>query len=70
VSKIPVIVLTVRDPLFNEQKALLAGATAYLQKPADNDKRLAVIRATCPMLSRERPRSLRNTSGNRRRGVN
>jgi DNA-binding response OmpR family regulator len=29
VSTIPVIVLTVRDPQFNAEKALLAGATAF-----------------------------------------
>ncbi len=52
VSNIPVIVLTGRDPQLNEQKAFLAGARAYLQKPADNDELLAVIRATCPLLDR------------------
>jgi DNA-binding response OmpR family regulator len=52
VSTIPVIVFTVRDPQFNEEKALVAGAMAYLQKPAENNKLLAVIRATCPVLDR------------------
>ena len=52
VSDIPVIVLTVHDPHINKPKALLAGATAYLQKPANNAELLAVIRATCPMVSR------------------
>jgi two-component system KDP operon response regulator KdpE len=47
-SNIPVIVLTARDPQVNEGKTLLAGATAYFQKPADNDELLAVIRATLP----------------------
>jgi two-component system KDP operon response regulator KdpE len=47
-STIPVIVLTGRDPQLNEQRALLAGAKAYFQKPADNDELLAVIRATLP----------------------
>ena len=47
-SNIPVIVLTARDPQFNEQKTLLAGATAYLQKPADNDELMALIRAALP----------------------
>jgi DNA-binding response OmpR family regulator len=51
-SHIPVIVLTVRDPQLNEQKAFLAGARAYLQKPVDNDELLAVIRANCPVLDR------------------
>jgi DNA-binding response OmpR family regulator len=52
VSNIPVIVFTVHDPHINKPKALLAGATAYLQKPADNAELLAVIRATCPVVSR------------------
>jgi two-component system KDP operon response regulator KdpE len=47
-SNIPVIVLTARDPQVNKQKTLIAGATAYLQKPADNDELLAIIRANLP----------------------
>jgi DNA-binding response OmpR family regulator len=47
-SNIPVIVLTARDAQLNKQKALLAGATAYFQKPADNAELLAAIRATLP----------------------
>jgi DNA-binding response OmpR family regulator len=47
-SNIPVIVLTARDPLSNEQKTLQAGATAFFQKPADNSELLDVIRATLP----------------------
>jgi DNA-binding response OmpR family regulator len=47
-AHIPVIVLTGRDPQLNEQKAFLAGARAYLQKPVDNDELLAVIRAALP----------------------
>jgi DNA-binding response OmpR family regulator len=43
-----VIVLTGRDQQLNEQKAFLAGARAYLQKPVDNDELLAVIRAALP----------------------
>jgi DNA-binding response OmpR family regulator len=44
-SSIPVIVLTARDPHSDEQKALLAGATAFFQKPVENDELLATIRA-------------------------
>jgi DNA-binding response OmpR family regulator len=44
-SSIPVIVLTARDPHSDEQKALLAGAMAYYQKPVENDELLAAIRA-------------------------
>jgi DNA-binding response OmpR family regulator len=47
-SSIPVIVLTARDPQFNELKTLRAGATAFFQKPADNRELLDVIRATLP----------------------
>jgi DNA-binding response OmpR family regulator len=47
-SSIPVIVLTARSPQFNEQRALLAGASAFFQKPADNRELLDVIRATVP----------------------
>src|ERR1700674_1623750 len=47
-SSIPVIVLTARDPQSNEQQTLQAGATAFFQKPADNNELLDVIRATLP----------------------
>jgi DNA-binding response OmpR family regulator len=47
-SSIPVIVLTARDPHANEQKMLQAGATAFFQKPADNNELLDVIRASLP----------------------
>src|SRR5437660_4253103 len=42
-SGIPVIVLSARDPQTNEERALKAGATAFFQKPADNDELLNVI---------------------------
>jgi len=45
-SAIPVIVLTARDPEFNREHTLKAGATAFLQKPADNSELLNVIRTT------------------------
>ncbi len=45
-SCIPVIVLTARDPQFNKERTLKAGAAAFLQKPADNNELLNVIRAT------------------------
>jgi len=41
---VPVIVLSARDPQNNEERALRAGATAFFQKPADNDELLNVIR--------------------------
>src|ERR1700722_18506320 len=45
-SNVPVIVLSARDPQTNEERALKGGATAYFQKPADNDELLNAIRAT------------------------
>ena len=45
-SHIPVIVLTARDPLGNEGRSLDAAATAFFQKPADNNELLEVIRAS------------------------
>jgi len=37
-SDIPVIVLTARDPLSNEQQALQAGAVAFFQKPDSSNQ--------------------------------
>ena len=42
-QEIPVIVLTARDPQFNKERTLKAGATAFLQKPADNAELLEAI---------------------------
>ena len=41
---IPIIVVSGSDPSANRQRALRAGAKAFLQKPVDNDELLAVIR--------------------------
>jgi DNA-binding response OmpR family regulator len=43
-SVIPVIVVSARDRQANMDRALKAGAKAYLQKPVDNDELLSVIR--------------------------
>lgn len=43
-ATIPVIVLTARDPQFNRERTIKAGATAFFQKPADNDELLGTIR--------------------------
>lgn len=43
---VPVIVLSARDPQVNEERALRAGASAFFQKPADNDELLNVIRVS------------------------
>ena len=45
-SHIPIIVLTARDPQGNELRSLDSGATAFFQKPADNNELLQVIRAS------------------------
>lgn len=45
-ASIPVIVLSARDPQNNEERALKAGAAAFLQKPADNEELLELIRVT------------------------
>jgi DNA-binding response OmpR family regulator len=41
---IPIIVVSARDPFASKERALRAGAKAFLQKPVDNDELLAVIR--------------------------
>lgn len=40
---VPIIVVSARDPLLNEERALKAGAEAFLQKPVENDELLTVI---------------------------
>jgi len=41
---IPVIVVSARDPRANRERALKAGAKAFLQKPVDDAELLSVIR--------------------------
>lgn len=41
---IPVIVVSARDVRANQERAVKAGARAFLQKPVDNAELLAVIR--------------------------
>jgi len=43
-AHVPVIVVSSRDPLTNEERSLTAGARAFLQKPIDVDRLLAEIR--------------------------
>jgi DNA-binding response OmpR family regulator len=43
-SSIPVIVLTARDPEISRAQALTAGASAFLQKPADNADLMLALR--------------------------
>lgn len=40
---VPIIVVSARDPLMNEERALAAGAEAFLQKPVDNAEFLNAI---------------------------
>ena len=40
---VPIIVVSARDPLVNEERALEAGAAAFLQKPVKNAEFLAAI---------------------------
>ena len=40
---VPIIVVSARDPLLNEERALKAGAEAFLQKPVENAELLTVI---------------------------
>jgi two-component system cell cycle response regulator len=41
---VPVVIITGRDPQGNQQRAMDAGAKAFLQKPIDNDVLLRTIR--------------------------
>lgn len=43
-AAIPIIVVSGRDPHANRERALTAGAIAFLQKPVDNDELLAIVR--------------------------
>jgi len=43
-SVIPIVVVSARDARANRERAVKAGATAYLQKPVDNAEFLTIIR--------------------------
>jgi DNA-binding response OmpR family regulator len=43
---IPIIVVSARAGLVNQERAVEAGARAFLQKPVDNDELFAVIQQT------------------------
>lgn len=40
---VPVIVVSARDPLMNEQRAVEAGAELFFQKPFDNDEFFSAV---------------------------
>jgi DNA-binding response OmpR family regulator len=46
VAAIPIVVVSARDVRANQERALNAGAKAFLRKPFDDAELLAVIRAT------------------------
>jgi two-component system, OmpR family, KDP operon response regulator KdpE len=54
-SSIPIIVLSARDPQANEARALKAGASAFFQKPADNDELMNVIRVSLSPGQQQQP---------------
>lgn len=39
----PIIVVSARDPMINEHRALEAGAEVFLQKPVDNEEFLSAV---------------------------
>jgi len=55
-AEIPIIVVSARDVRANQERAIKAGAKAFLQKPVDNAELLAVIRqALGESVPREEP---------------
>lgn len=42
-ARVPVIVLSARDPAANKRRAMDAGATAYFQKPCDNEDLMEAV---------------------------
>lgn len=49
---VPIIVVSARDPLMNEERALAAGAEAFLQKPVDNAEFLKAIEGALTKVGR------------------
>lgn len=49
---VPIIVVSARDPLMNEERALVAGAEAFLQKPVDNADFLKAIEGALSKVGR------------------
>jgi CheY-like chemotaxis protein len=47
-AHIPVVVVSAREPTSTGERALLAGAVAYVQKPIDNDELLRAISGALP----------------------
>jgi DNA-binding response OmpR family regulator len=43
-AMIPIVVVSARDARVNQERALKAGATVFLQKPIENAQLLAIIR--------------------------
>jgi DNA-binding response OmpR family regulator len=51
--KIPVIVLTAKDATAYKERAMKAGAAAFLQKPADNDELMGTIQKVLGIMGTE-----------------
>lgn len=49
---VPIIVVSARDPLMNEERALAAGAEAFRQKPVDNAEFLKAIEGALSKVGR------------------
>jgi DNA-binding response OmpR family regulator len=53
--RIPIVVVSARDARANQERAIHAGAKAYLQKPVDNAEFLAVIREALAKIAEDEP---------------
>jgi CheY-like chemotaxis protein len=51
-TPVPIIILSACDPLMNEERALAAGAEAFLQKPVDNAEFLKAIEGALSKMGR------------------
>ncbi len=65
---IPVIIVSARDVHANHERALKAGAKAFLQKPVENAELLRVIRQTLGESDAPTELQTRDAAGRRREG--
>lgn len=59
-AEVPVVVLSAWDPRDHKEKVLKAGATAFLQKPAENQILLAAIKDCLSPIESEPTRKIYN----------